>query len=97
MKKNFGVISEVYQAGQCPNPADLTVIVNRTHASVGSASVQTSGSDKPDPASVTNVVDLQILDCSRPVRPLALPAEAVLKVIPLVSESVGSIESSWLK
>ena len=57
----------------------------------------TPGSDKPDPASVTNVVDLQILDCSRPVRPLALPAEAVLKVIPLVSESVGSIESSWLK
>ena len=55
-------------------------------------------SDKPDPASVTNtnVVDLQILDCSRPVRPLALPAEAVLKVTPLVSESVGSIESSWL-
>ena len=51
----------------------------------------------PTPASVTNVVDHQILDCSRPVRPLALPAEAVLKVIPLVSESVGSIESSWLK
>ena len=74
----------MYQAGQCPNPADLTVIVNRTHASVGSASVQTSGSDKPDPASVTNVVDLSdprlILDYSRPVRPLALPAEAVLKV-----------------
>ena len=89
----------MYQAGQCPNPADLTVFVNRTHAFVGSASVQTSGSDKPDPASVTfnNVVDPQILDCSRPVRPLALPAEAVLKVIPLVSESVGSIESSWLK
>ena len=52
--------------------------------------------DKPHPASVT-VVDPQIYDCSRPVRPLALPAEAVLKVIPLVSESVGSIESSWLK
>ena len=47
--------------------------------------LQTRGSDKPDPASVTNVVDLSdprlILDYSRPVRPLALPAEAVLKVI----------------
>ena len=61
--------------------------------------LQPPGSDKPDPASVTNVVDLSdprlILDYSRPVRPLALPAEAVLKVIPLVSERVGA--SSWLK
>ena len=74
--------SAAYQAGQYPNPATAPT------------------SDKPDPASVTNGVDLSdprlILDYSRPVRPLALPAEAVLKVIPLVSERVGSI-SSWLK
>ena len=76
-----GLLESTHQAGQYPNPAT------------------TPGSDKPDPASVTNVVDLSdprlILDYSRPVRPLALPAEAVLKVIPLVSERVGA--SSWLK